>query len=37
MNVLAGFQFDDGEPSRASDGEEIENAVLAAGVGEDLA
>jgi len=26
VNVLAGFQFDDGEPSRARDGEEIEKS-----------
>src|SRR6266850_1806207 len=36
VNVLAGFQFDDGEPSRARNGEEIENPVLAAGVGKNL-
>ena len=36
MDVLAGFQFDDGEPSRTRDGEEIENPVFPAGVGENL-
>lgn len=34
--MLAGFQFDDGEPARARDGEQIENSVFAAGVCEYL-
>src|ERR1700674_1461252 len=36
VNVLAGFQFDDGQLSRTRDGEEIENSVFAAGIGEYL-
>jgi hypothetical protein len=36
VNVLAGFQFDDREPARARDREKIENAVFAAGIGENL-
>src|SRR5277367_2066238 len=36
MDVLAGFEFENGEPSGARHGEEIENAMLAAGVREYL-
>ena len=36
MNVLARFKLEDGETSGASDREEIENAVLAAGMREHL-
>ncbi len=36
MNVLGGFQFEDGQAPRAGHGEKIEDAVFAAGVGEDL-
>jgi len=36
MNMFAGLQFENREAAGASDGEEIENAVFAPGVGEDL-
>jgi len=36
MNVLGGFQFEDGQAPRAGDGKKIQDAVFAAGIGEDL-
>lgn len=36
MNVLAGFQFNDRQPSGARHGEEVENAVFASGIGKNL-
>src|SRR5258708_19691542 len=36
MNVLGGFQFEDGQAPRAGDGEKVQDAMFAAGVGEDL-
>ena len=35
-DMLGGFQFENGEPAAARDAEQIEDAVLAAGIGEDL-
>jgi len=36
MNVLAGLQFDNRQPSGACHGEEVENAVFAPGIGKHL-
>src|SRR5260370_6344512 len=36
MNVLGGFQFEDGQARRAGDGKKVQDAVFAAGIGEDL-
>src|ERR1700676_5006879 len=36
MNVLAGFEFENGQAARARHSEEIENAMLAAGMREHL-
>lgn len=36
MEILAGFQFEDGEAASARDAEQVEDAVFAAGVGENL-
>ena len=36
MNVLAGLQFENREPAGASDGEEVEDAVLPARMRKDL-
>src|SRR5260370_8948725 len=36
MNVLGGFKFEDGQAPRAGDGEKVQDAMFAAGVGEDL-
>jgi hypothetical protein len=36
VNMLAGFQFNDRQPSSSCDRQEIENAVFAASIGENL-
>src|SRR6266436_9829196 len=36
VNVLGGFQFENGQPPASRDAKQIEDAVLAPGIGEDL-
>jgi len=36
VNMLSGFQFENGQPPASRDAKQIEDAVLATGIGEDL-